>query len=190
MWGRFVHSAILYCPHLDRDIRGILAHVPDPMILTGYPTKHGCDGCLDMHQRAVYLAMKNGWPSIFVMEDDCEFTPHFSMAQWEADGEWARRNGYGVITGGSVNTWNPKKVREGLIEVDTFCSAHCVLYLESGYAAAMQATQPYDMTLGRALLTYPFVAVQKPSFSGILQQSVNYVPDYERHEMALARVVR
>ena len=54
--------------------------------------------------------------------------------------------------------------------------------------------QPFDLSLGatcglRCVLTWPFVAVQRPSFSGILQQPVDYVPLYAAHEKRLGHAL-
>lgn len=177
-----MNSFIIYCPHLNRDIRNILANVPNPQIYTGYPTPKGEDGCLESHKAIVKIAQKNGWDSVFVMEDDCHFTKHFDYNRWCRPGD------IGVMIGGSTRTWGAKRVCAGLISVEKFCSAHCILYHSSSYDRVLAAVQPFDQTVGPALLVHPFVAVQAPSYSGILQRQVNYVPDYERHERELAQL--
>lgn len=190
-----MNSVILYCPHLDRDIRGILARVPNSRILTGYPTPYGHDGCLEMHKDAVRIAVENGWESVFVMEDDCEFTPRFEWGAWKLDARWSNENGYDVLVGGCTRTYDERKVREHMIEVSAFHSAHCIVYHRRGFEKVLQhAVQPYDLSLGRecgcrVALAHPFVAVQRPSFSGILQQNVNYVPYYESHERNLTEAL-
>jgi hypothetical protein len=175
-----IPAFVIYCPHLNRDIRGILKHVHHPRIFTGFPTQRGEDGCLESHKAIIRWARDNDHPAVWVIEDDCEFTPRFNAAQWQADGVWAQANGFGAMTGGVVRTWGAKLARIGLVSVDSFCSAHCMLYLAAndGYTRALAAVQPYDQTLGPALVQFPFVAVQAPSFSGILKRDVNYVPDY------------
>ncbi len=173
--------------------------MPDAEVLIGERTPRGCDGCLDSHKRAVRLAQQKAWPCVFVMEDDCAFVPAFSLAQWEADAAWAQAHGYDVLAGGCTRTYGAKRVRSGLLEVSAFHSAHCLVYFASGYDKVLRAVQPFDLSLGcetvttfattyvgcRIVLTAPFVAVQRPSFSGILQRHVNYVPDYVAHEKVL-----
>lgn len=194
-----MRSAIIYCPHLNRDIRGLLNHVPNPFILTGQKTERGEDGCLQCHQELVALAKRNNWPHLFVMEDDCEFTAHFNWQHWCEDAAWAEAQGYGCLVGGCVQTYDPRIVLRGglgrsvLVEVSKFHSAHCIVYFAAGYDGALKTVQPYDTSLGdcgvRTLMTYPFVAVQRASFSGILRSNVNYVPLYQQYEEHLGRAL-
>lgn len=190
-----MRSIVLYAPHLGRDLSGLRAAVPHLEVLTGERTPRGEDGCLESHKAAIRLAIAAGAPRLFVMEDDCEFTRHFSWERWSADADWAEAQGYDVMAGGSTRTYNERWVHPGMLEVSGFHSAHCVVYFASGYEKALNAVQPYDISLGhdcglRCALVHPFVAVQRASFSGILQQNVNYVPLYEAHERALARDIK
>lgn len=182
-------SIILYCPHLDRDLRPVFKQVPNTLILTGYPTPQGHDGCLEMHKQAIRIAKHHGWDRVFVMEDDCDFTPAFSWDAWQQDATRAREIGGDMLVGGCVGTYGARRLTDRLVAVDRFHSAHCVVYFSSGYDRALNAVQPYDISLGevgvRPIVTVPFVAVQKPSFSGILLQDVNYVPLYHMHEQYL-----
>ena len=185
-----MRSVILWAPHLERDLSDLRVAVPDVLIQCGAQTPKGEDGCLESHKTAIREAMEAGADRLWVLEDDCDLTPAFDLARWTADADWAEAHGYDVLTGGCVRTYDAQLVREGLIEVSAFHSAHCVVYFQSGYEKALNAIQPFDVSLGRdcglrCLLTWPFVAVQKPSFSGILQQPVNYVPFYQQHEAAL-----
>lgn len=188
-----MRSVILYCPHLKRDISSLQAKVPNVLLHVGQPTERGEDGCLESHKTIIRDAMLVGASRVFVMEDDCHFTEHFNLEQWEADAAWAEFNGYDVMAGGCTRTYDERVVRYGMLEVAAFHSAHCVVYFQSGYEKALRAIQPYDVSLGRdcgmrCVLVHPFVAVQKPSYSGILRTQVNYVPFYEQHEAALRKV--
>lgn len=190
-----MHSVILVAPHLDRDIRHLLKYVPSPQVLTGEKTPRGEDGCLDLHLAAIITAQQRLWPMVWVMEDDCAFTAHFTYDRWCIDARWAQGHGYDVLVGGSTRTYDERSVREGLLEVSAFHSAHCVVYFARAYEKIVRhAAQPYDLSLGRecgcrVALVHPFVAVQRPSFSGILQQQVDYVPLYAEHEERLQKVV-
>jgi GR25 family glycosyltransferase involved in LPS biosynthesis len=188
-----MRSVVLHAPHLGRDLRALHEAVPDLLIYEGERTPKGEDGCLEGHKTIVREAMELGERRVFVMEDDCEFTPHFDWERWQTDATWAEFHGYDVMVGGCTRTYGEKAVRYGMIEVSAFHSAHCVVYFASGYEKALKAVQPYDLSLGticgmRCVLTHPFVAVQRPSFSGILQQDVDYVPLYERHEARLGHL--
>jgi hypothetical protein len=136
--------------------------------------------------------MALGEPRLFVMEDDCEFTQHFDYARWCADADWAQAHGYDVLVGGCTRTYDEQVVRSGLLEVRAFHSAHCIVYFESAYAKVLNAVQPYDLSICRdcgcrAVMTWPFVAVQRPSYSGILREDVDYIPYYEMNERMLGQ---
>ncbi len=190
-----MRSVVLYCPHLGRDVSTLQEKIPGLLTHVGLPTPRGEDGCLESHKAIIREAMALGAPRVFVVEDDCELTAAFDLQRWEADAEWAQSNGYDVLCGGSTRTYSDRVVRveygpRAIVQVAAFHSAHCLVYFESGYEKALHAVQPYDLSLGRdcgmrCVVAWPFVAVQRPVFSGILQRDVDYVPDYVRHEMAL-----
>ena len=192
-----MRSVVLFAPHLDRDLCALHEAVPQLVTFVGLPTLRGEDGCLENHKTVIREAAALGEPCVFVMEDDCAFTEHFSFDRWCADATWAQTNGYDVMAGGCTRTYRERVVRWGaspMIEVSAFHSAHCVVYFASGYEKALHAVQPYDMSLGRdcgmrCVLTWPFVAVQKPSFSGILKQQVDYRLLYREHETTLGRAL-
>jgi len=139
--------------------------------LTGLPTKPGEAGCLQMHQAAVRRAQLSSLQWVLVLEDDCLLTPAFSLERLAEIARFARTNGYGVVHGGSVLAFNPRKVAPGLLAVDRACSAHFMLYLESGYRAVLEAEQPFDLSIAdkgiKPLLTIPFMAIQRKGLSGI-----------------------
>lgn len=189
-----MRSVVLYAPHLGRDIRPLQAVVPDLSVLIGLPTPRGEDGCLESHKAAIRGAIVSGEDRLFVMEDDCAFTTAFEWDRWLADADWAEAQGYDVLAGGCTRTYEERVVREGLIDVRAFHSAHCLVYFRSGYAKALRAVQPYDLSLGRdcglrCVLTWPFVAVQRASYSGILRQPVDYGPLYAAHEQRLGHAL-
>jgi len=188
-----IPSVIAYCPELGRDISRLQAAVPTAQVYRATRTPQGTDGCLLAHQGIVRLAHAQRWPAVFVMEDDCELTEHFSPARWEADVAWAAAAGYTVLSGGCISAARPRLVRAGLFAVARFKSAHCIVYRAEAYALVLRATPPYlDIMLGRlgarCLLTYPFVAVQRPGFSGILNRYVDYRPKYRRFEQRLGEL--
>lgn len=186
-----MRSVVLTAPHLNRSLDAIRARIPDLEVYEGAYTPRGEDGCLENHKAVLRQALADDNPRLFVMEDDCEFTEHFTLERWEADAAWADAQGYDVLVGGSTRTYREHCVRAGLIEVSAFHSAHCLVYFRSGYGKALQAVQPYDLSLGRdcglrCVVAHPFVAVQRPSYSGILREFVDYVPLYHHHEKQLA----
>jgi hypothetical protein len=184
-------NVILYCPHLNRDIRGLLNVIQNPQVWTGAETPKGEDGCLQCHQDIVRWAKAQLLPSVFVMEDDCQFTEHFDYLRWCEAAAWADDHGYDVLVGGCTKTYQERVVAPGLIEVAAFHSAHCIVYLASAYDKVLRTIQPFDVSVGkvgaRVVMTWPFVAVQRPTYSGILKQDVDYVPLYQQHEQRLAQ---
>lgn len=201
-----MRSVVLHCPWLDRDISLLHEQIPNLEIFVGEWTPRGEDGCLQSHLEIVAETKAEGLDRVFVVEDDCEFTRHFSFERWCQDAEWAKTNGYDIMIGGSTRTYDERVVRDGMIEVQAFHSAHCIVYFESSFDKVQNAVQPYDYSLGnpptnpimgterhtgcRIVLVYPFVAIQKPSFSGILREPVDYVPLYGKHEQELGHRLR
>ena len=181
-----MRSVVLFCPWLGRDISGLLAAVPGALVHEGVRSAPGVDGCIESHHQIVQEAADAGASRVFVMEDDCAFTPAFSLDRWTADADWAEAHGYGAMTGACVLTWEPRMVRAGLVEVRQFCSAHCIVYFASAYEAVLRTISPHDKSLAdvgvRSLVTVPFVAVQRPGYSGLLGKAVDYTDMYHRHE--------
>lgn len=185
-----IPAVIAHCPELGRDIAGIHAAVPQAIVhrAAKFPP-HTHDGCIAAHQAIVRMAIAEDWPAVFAIEDDCAFTPAFSLAQWEADVAWAAAHGYNVLTGGCISARHPRLVRAGLFAVERFKSLHCVVYLRSAYAIVLRVVYPIDVMLGRlgarCLMAYPFVALQAPGYSGIQDRIVDYGPRYRRYEQEL-----
>ena len=196
-----LNAVMLYCPHLNRDPRHVLARVPNVYMLTGMkgkqPGETGEDACIEMHWRAIRHAQKMGWDRVFVMEDDCQFTEHWNYDRWCADTQWAEDHGYDVLTGGVVQVYDPQLVRSpqpnesGLLACSSFHSAHCISYMKSAYEKILDHTPwPYDTSIGQVagctcLVTFPWVAVQRPGWSGILKQEVNYLGNYTLYQQIL-----
>lgn len=187
-------SFILHCPSLGRDLAPILARVPDAQIAQGPRLDDGYAGCTAGHQAIVRQALSAGWPAVSVFEDDCAFTAAFDLTQWRRDASWAAVHGFDAVIGGSVSAKRPQAVREGLVAVARFKSTHCITYLRSAYQTVLRVgAGPIDKqlsTLGlKAVLTVPFVAVQRAAFSGALGRWMDYGPEYARHAEALAGMV-
>lgn len=185
-----MHAAIVHCAELGRDLAPILARVPDAAVQLAPRTPGTHAGCIAGHQAIVRQAKREKWSAVFVIEDDCAFTEAFSLEQWEKDVAWAGQNGYNVLVGGCVATRNARRARAGLAAIDYFKSSHCIAYLPSAYDVVLRLVEPMDVMIGKLgakpLVTVPFVAVQRPSFSGIQQRDVDYLPRYAQHEAHLA----
>ncbi len=195
-----MRSAIIRCLELGRDISALQVAVPGSMVYESprvLGRQEAWEASKVAHQTIVACAKQVGAPCVWVMEDDCQFTEYFSPNTWITNAMWAESNGYDVLIGGSTRTYDEKLVWKtstlltvGMIEVSAFHSSHCVVYFASGYEKVLRAGAPIDITLGqdekaRCVLTWPFVAVQRPSFSGCEGVFVDYVPLYAQHEMNL-----
>jgi len=183
-------AVIAHCPELGRDLSQLLRAVPHAIVYRAPRTDNGHDGCIAAHRGIVQMARDRGWSSVFVMEDDCSFTEAFDLKRWERDIRWAGKRGYDVLAGGCVSTRNPTLVRDGLFAVERFKSTHCVAYHSGAFDIVDRVVPPIDLQLGtlgaKCVVTFPYVAVQGPSVSGILNRPVDYRPMYARHEAQLA----
>lgn len=194
-----MRSVILYCPALKRDISKLQQTVPNVFVHEGKYVPHTYVGSTQGHKAIVAEAKALGEDSVFVMEDDCEFTEHFSYSRWLDRIAWAKENRYDVLVGGSTRTYEEKTVKRfvdgsALVEVSAFHSSHCVVYLSSCFDKMELGVDPIDLSMGRdcgarCVVAYPFVAVQRPSFSGVNQQDVDYVPLYNAHEHRIGAFV-
>lgn len=183
-----IPTVIVHCRPLGRSLDHMLAHVPDAIVFDA-PVAPQHAGCIAGHQYAVQLAREHGWDAVGVLEDDCTFLDTFDTAQWVADVEWARAHGYTMVNGGVIRAANPRRVRDGLVAVDRFKSAHCVTYLPGAFPVVDRLVYPMDYMLGRlgakALVTVPFVAVQAGCVSGHLHRYTDYADEYRQAEQRL-----
>lgn len=184
-------TVIVHCRALGRSLDHILSRVPDAIVFDApQAPKHA--GCIAGHQYAVTLARARGWTAVTVLEDDCQFLDTFDPEQWVEDIEWARAHGFNTVNGGVIRAARPRRVREGLVAVDRFKSAHCVTYLPGAFSVVDRLVYPMDYMLGRlgarAVVTVPFVAVQAGCVSGHLHRYTDYAGDYRETEHRLMGV--
>lgn len=191
-----MRSVILHCPSLGRDLAPLLAAVPGALVHEGPRMPgQGWEASKIAHHAIITETKALGEPCVFVMEDDCQFTAYFDLDCWEEDATWSARHGYDILIGGSTRTYDERWVRDGMVEVSAFHSSHCVVYFASGYDKVLRAGAPIDITPGRdcgarCVVAWPFVAVQRPAFSGCEGHDVDYVPLYEQHEARLGALMR
>lgn len=182
-------AVIIACPELGRDLRPILAAVPDAVVYRAARKPERHEGLRLALQGAARLARANKWPAVFIIEDDCAFTEHFDRARWEADGAWAFKHGYTLLNGGCFSAARPRRVRDGLVAVDRFKSSHCILVHHSAYDVLERLVYPVDVSMGklgaRPVVTVPFVAVQAPVISGHLDRFEDNLHMYARCESLL-----
>lgn len=189
-----IPAVILTCAELNRDIVPILTAVPDAIIFhTEYlPERH--EGVRRGYARVAKMARRLGWPAVFLMEDDCQFTEHFDRSQWEADAAWAFLHGFTLLNGGVFSAANPRPVRHGLVAVDRFKSSHCIVVHQSAYDVLEQLVYPVDVAMGQLgaapVVTVPFVAVQAPVHSGHLDRPTDYRDRYASTEASLRAIGR
>jgi hypothetical protein len=187
-----VKAVVIHCPALGRDLSELKAKVPDLLV---YEATIQPGGCCIAHQAVVAMAAAEGWPNVWVLEDDCVLLPTWSRERWEADVAWAAANGYGVVTGAVATTLRPKRTgRDGLVAVDQFRSAHCIAYNAQAYPIAAAMREPLDVQLGdlgaKPVVTLPFVAHQRPGLSANTGRVEDYTHHYVNHEAFLRRVTQ
>lgn len=186
-----IPAVIMTCPSLKRDLSPILARVPGAIGLhtEHLPARH--EGLRRGYATVAQMAREHGWPAVFLMEDDCQFTEHFDLARWEADAAWAFLHGYTLLNGGVFSAANPRKVRNGLVAVDRFKSSHCIVVHRSAYDVLERLVYPVDVTMStlgaKPVVTVPFVAVQGPVHSGHLDRFTDYRAHYSASESKLRR---
>lgn len=174
-------AVIVHCQALGRSLEHILDRVPDAVVFDA-PLAPNHAGCIAGHQHAVALARRHGWDAVTVFEDDCHFTDAFSTDQWCEDIDWASAHGFSMLNGGCYRVKQPRPVRDGLVAVTRFKSAHCVAYLPQAFGVVDRLVYPMDYMLGKlgaqAVVTVPFVAIQAPGTSGHLDVFTDYADDY------------
>lgn len=189
-----IPAVILTCQALQRDLSPIFHRVPDALT---YQTEHlpeQHEGVRRGYQAVARMARANGWPAVFLMEDDCAFTEHFDRAQWEADAAWAFLHGFTLLNGGVFSAANPRPVRHGLVAVDRFKSSHCIVVQRSAFEVLERLEYPADVTMGqfgaKPVVTVPFVAVQGKVHSGHLDRVTDYRARYAETEASLRALGR
>lgn len=189
-----IPAVVMHCPSLGRSLDRLRLQVPDLQVHLGVILPDGYWANVLGYQAIVRRARAEGWESVWILEDDCQFAPTFSVDQWLKDWAWCRAQGFNLLTGGCVAARNPRAIRSGLFAVERFKSTHCAIYHESIYDAILGLTcGPFDKQISkargvRAVLTHPFGAVQAPGYSGILGRVKDYTPEYARLEAELAGV--
>lgn len=182
-------AVILTCPELGRDLSPILAAVPDAITFRSARLPERQEGVRLAYQGVARMARANGWPAVFLMEDDCAFTTHFDRARWEADGAWAFSHGYTLLNGGCFSAARPRHARSGLVAVHHFKSSHCIMVSAAAYGVLEQLVYPVDVSMGklgaRSVVTVPFVAVQAPVVSGHLDRFQDNSAFYAKCETSL-----
>lgn len=161
--------------------------LPKAYVFPGIRKDDGAEGCLASHKAIVKMAMQKAWSSVWIIEDDCEFTDNFNYKEWcyIADQMGSQ---VGVLVGGVTRVWGQNKVRKDLVLVEKYCSSHCVLYHSSSYDRVLNAIAPVDQGVGPALVVLPFVAIQSPSYSAIEKRYVDYGPLYKKCEDELTNL--
>lgn len=189
-----IPAFVIQCPELGRDLSALRAAVPDARVWRAAHRPQAHEGLRGAYREIAQHARAERWPAIFLMEEDCAFTSHFARETWEREAEWAAQHGYNLVVGGCISAARPRQVRDGLFAVDRFKSSHCLLVLASAYPVFERLEYPADVSMGRlgarSVVTYPFVAVQAPGFSGHLQRHTDNLWRYARFEQQLATLAR
>jgi len=150
---------------------------------------NGVVGCSRSQKSIVQRAKDEGWPAVWIMEDDCVFTPHFDLQNWIQTVHQALEAGYQVVVGGSANGQQPSKSQiRHLVTVQGFSSCHCWVLRADGYEAVLgvDETVPIDVAVSQLKLTkacrVPLIARQLPSMSSIQHIFEDYTILFDQAE--------
>jgi hypothetical protein len=184
-----------YCIHLPHRVDR-LAHIaaleaanPDlrlHLIDAVYIPEDGLKGCLESHQAAVRYAKDNRLPYILVLEDDCDLlvSPSEFKAALLASIDYLTTTPSAQIVSGCgnlvVKTATVVGSRGGVrfLTAPDVRTTHCILYSAAAYDAVLSYDPdiPLDDQMNRYTLvfTYPYLATQRPGYSDIKVETVEY----------------
>jgi len=158
---------------------------------------NGIVGCSRSHKRIIQRAKDAGWPAVWIMEDDCVFTPHFDLQDWTQTVHQALDAGYHIVVGGSANGQTPSKSPiQHLVTVQGFSSCHCWVLRADGYDAVLNVndTLPIDVAVSQLALTkacrVPLIARQQPSLSSIQHIFEDYTILFDQAERNMLPFVK
>jgi len=158
----------------------------------------GAEGCRLSHLKCLELARQRNYPWVLVLEDDCLVNPD-SLERFNniLPSLWIRRESFDVFLGGvtevrdvSVIQYNPVLFKAiGL-------TTHFCVYSSNSYDKLIEANKngggsPDAVYVGidniRIFCTYPFIAIQAPSYSDLLKREVNYKEVFSSSEEILKK---
>lgn len=208
-----MRALIVHNPESKRNIEAIQKAVPYAEVLPAVMVP-GCPhlGCALSHQEAISQAIEAGEDRVWVLEDDCLFTPAFSLDRWHAHVELLMSSDFDMLHGGVLklagigrtldDPGKPERVADGLMGGGQNWSSHCVVYKRSAFWPMVkpqaptkefgQVGIPIDIRAGaaklKALVTVPFMAIQSPGYSSVGRGYFDYAVDFARAEEYLARI--
>lgn len=145
-------------------------------------------GCLRSHKKTVQLAKDAGLPYVLVIEDDCEFIldPEKLKQQCETIVEYMSQhpeirfvNGGGNLFHMSIQVHDSVK-NTFFLRCPDVRTAHFMFYNASSYDLVTQFSDfgagPIDIQVNNHMMvfTYPYLGVQRPSFSDIDRQFADH----------------
>lgn len=106
-----------------------------PMAAEGFPSV-GCRGCFLSHLGVLRRALKNGWESVLICEDDLDFTAD-AFARLPAIATALEANDWAIFYGGYGNQPPGPEVAPGLVRADPDRGIRCShFYVVRGAAMA------------------------------------------------------
>jgi hypothetical protein len=142
----------------------------------------GWIGCGESHLAVIRIAMERGLPWVLVVEDDCMLSEDFNE-RWPAIRKalWDSRDSWDIFLGGPSHIQGPASLRpNGLIEIENAYSTHFFVMNASAYARTLawspEKHGPIDVYYSdsfQIVTAKPLIAIQRPSYSDILEEEVN-----------------
>lgn len=135
-------------------------------------------GCTLAHKKCIQIAIDSKWDYVIIMEDDICFQPggwqHFIDGFKKLPDDWDLYFGgvyHGVVT----------DLGGGIAKVDDCCSTHLYAVHSRYYSQVMSCPEIKGQHIDRwyansqcAYLAWPMAAIQKPSYSDIVKNDVDY----------------
>lgn len=187
MHARVVHQS----SNLEREpiVAEIEHRVPGVERVEAIMHENGVIGCSRSQKSIIRRAKEEGWPAVWIMEDDCVFTHHFDLQNWLKTVHDAFGIGYQVVVGGSANGQSPSKSQiRHLVTVRGFSSCHCWALRADGYDAVLAVDEkvPIDVAISQLSLKkacrVPLIARQQPSMSSIQHIFEDYTILFDQAE--------
>jgi len=141
-------------------------------------------GCHLSHRKIVQKAKDEGWPCVWIMEDDCMFTGPGAVKHFLRSIPMI----YRIYTGGSYGTHKTYHKDVYYTYPQSISGTHCYILRNSVYGQflGMDENEHLDVVISKTfaledkvaiVMPAQIIALQMPGYSDITRQEVNYNND-------------
>jgi len=181
----------IFCIHLphrkDRmeNIKRLQKNYPsfNIIVVNGIRDDNGARGCLLSHQFIIRTAKQRNLPYVWVIEDDCQFIVSNGVLATYARDIVRFVHNVGIVNGcGNLNDPDVSIVAKSdgmtYLRSPSIGTTHCVIYGVSCYDKMLSYDDTHiaDVITNECnmVFTYPYLAIQLPSYSDIEKKDVVY----------------